>query len=198
MKKTDTEILWVKIEQDYRTGVMKDRALARHYGVPPSTLRGRIKREGWKRDLRERTKKELRRQLIAQDGAPSSRVSESRPQDTDKELDDQTVKKAVEKGVKIINKHRRVVVSSFAGSAGLQKLINKKLADTKRLKSPIGIDDLKALTQAQKQLSHSILNLINADRRSYDLDDVKDESMPDAITITFHRDKGDIKDGQSY
>jgi len=74
MSQTEKEILWAEIERDYRTGAFSNRALARRYNVPESTLRGRAKRSKWMQDLRSRLKDEVRTRLIAQDGADPTRV----------------------------------------------------------------------------------------------------------------------------
>lgn len=40
---------WKKIRREYSRGATQA-ALQKRYGIPPSTLRGRIRREGWTRD----------------------------------------------------------------------------------------------------------------------------------------------------
>jgi hypothetical protein len=175
---------WEQIKADYRTGAMSNRQLARLYGPDESTIRLRAKKGSWTRDLRTQYKEELRTQRIAQDGGLKERTSE------DDELDDETVRQAASKVLSIINKHRAATEKAFKGVEGIQDAINQRIQDVQDGDGKFTEADLKFLSMAQKQNSHSLANMIQADRRSYDMDDVSDDSMPDSIRITFRRQEG--------
>jgi hypothetical protein len=181
MSQSERELLWAEIERDYRTGAFSNRALARRYNVPESTLRGRAKKGKWLKDLKYRLKSEVQKQLLAQSCADPSRVNE--------DLDDLTVERAAKEVVDVLNKHREATKDQYVGVQKLQEKLNNQLAE----RDKINPNDLRMLAQAQKQNSHSLSNLINCDRKSYDLDEAKSDDGPDQITITFYR--GDQTNG---
>jgi len=186
MSQTEKEILWAEIERDYRTGVFSNRALARRYNVPESTLRGRVKRGKWPRDLRSRLKDEVRTRLIAQDGADPTRVEDLAEDQVDEILDDQTVKRAAQRVIDVISTHRNATEDAFVGIRAVQTALNRLLKDAEDKKLPP--DQLRLLAQAQRQNAHSLSNIISCDRKSYDMDDVVNDGTPDSIKITFYRD----------
>lgn len=198
MAKKRSDIPWDEIEKEWRTGSTSNRQLGRDYGVSEAAIRKRVKVEGWQRDLRDKVKRQLKNELIRQDASTqsdnartSSRTSRARKAEEDREV----VRAAAKKLAVIVNKHRTATSAGFTGNKGLQKALNKILSDAKKLKKSLSADDLKILSNAQKQISHSLVNLINSDRRSYDLDDATDDNAPDAISITYYRDKGEVRRG---
>lgn len=175
---------WDQIEADYRTGAMSNRQLSRLYGPDESTIRGRAKRYRWTRDLRSQYKSELRRQRIAHDSGLRERVSED-----DDVVDDKIVAQAAQKVMAIINKHREATTKAFKGVEGVQDAINQQIKDASEKKKGMTPAELKLLSQAQQQNSRSLSNIINSDRRSYDMDEGVDDTMPDTIKVTFRRER---------
>lgn len=191
MSQTEKEILWAEIERDYRTGAFSNRALARLYNVPESTLRGRVKRGKWPRDLRSRLKDEVRTRLIAQDGFDLTRVDDLLVEhQVDQILDDQTVKRAAQRVIDVISAHRSATEDAFVGIRAVQAALNRLLKNAENKEIPP--DQLRLLAQAQRQNAHSLSNIISCDRKSYDMDDAISDDAPDSINITFYRDRDDI------
>ena len=190
MSQTEKEILWAEIERDYRTGAFSNRALARRYNVPESTLRGRANRGKWPRDLRSRLKDEVRTRLIAQNGVDPTRVDDLVEEQVDEILDDQTVKRAAQRVIDVISAHRSATEDAFVGIRAVQKALNRLLKDAENKELPP--DQLRLLAQAQRQNAHSLSNIISCDRKSYDMDDAISDDAPDSINITFFRDRDDI------
>jgi hypothetical protein len=179
MSQSEKEILWAEIERDYRTGAYSNRALARRYNVPESTLRGRAKQGKWAKDLKERLHDEVQKQLLAQSGADPSRGGD--------DIDDLTVQKAATELVAVLKKHRTATKDQYIGIQALQEKLNAELSE----RDKIDPNELRMLAQVQKQNSHSLANLITCDRKSYDFDEVKASDAPDQITITFYRQDQD-------
>jgi hypothetical protein len=178
---------WAELEQDYRTGAFSVRELGRRYRVSDTAVRKRAKREGWKQDLRKQLNREVKRQLVVADSSQSSVDEGKRSQPPTREDDEATVSRAASVVVDKINHHRRMTKAQARGIEGLQAQINSVLDKAKGQQLMAG--DLKDLAQAQRQVSSATLNMINCDRKSYNMDDqLGDENMPSAIKITFYRE----------
>ena len=181
---------WAEIEREYRCGAFSTREVSRRHGIAESTIRHRAKRGKWEQDLKVRYQKELRIQRIAQDGRAKASRAKFGKKPADPVLDDATIKRAIETTRGIDNKHRKVASEQLKASQKVADWLNKFLDDNKKT---ITGDQLRFVTQAIKQNSHAIVNMINCERRSYGMDESSDENAPDAVKITFHRDKPPIE-----
>lgn len=178
---------WPEIEREYRCGAFSTREIGRRHGISESTIRSRAKRDKWEQDLKARYQKELRIQRIARDGRARAFRKRNPRAEADPALDEAAIKKASGVGNDRIDHHRELLSLQAVGLMGIQLQINKQLEAAKGTKMPT--DELRAVSQAQRQASGALASVIAWDRRSYNLDDTIDENMPDAVQITFHRRK---------
>ena len=72
-----SDIDWEAIEADYRAGALSERKVAEKHGVSYSTLRGKIKAEGWTRDLSRMVEHATKAAMIEKAKKDAERAAQS-------------------------------------------------------------------------------------------------------------------------
>jgi DNA-binding transcriptional MocR family regulator len=164
--------------------------IGRNFGVSHSTVRRHKKKLEERPDIRTKFQKELHKQMIERDGkSPKSSKSPKKSQgdhtdDTAENIEDATIKRAATRVMDVLARHCEITDKAWTGIQKIQEAINAQANGEEETL------DIKFLAQAQRQNSSSIVNIMNADRKSYNIDDPgADEDAPDSIHISFHRDK---------
>lgn len=171
LNQTEKNTLLNQIHTDYRCGHKSLKQLAKDHNVSYRTLIYYKRKDKWAKDLKIDYKSLLETSLFQ-----ASDTEESR-----KALD-----QAVDETLAVINSHKKTAKAVLTGIQAVQTAINALMARSDVHK--MDKETLKALSIAQKQNSHSLVNLITTDRRTYDLESTKD-NMPDKLIINFYRDK---------
>ena len=180
-KPTRPAIDWISIEKDYRTAQISNVENGKKHGVSEGMIRKRAKKYGWKKDLAEIVKKQVREKLVRDE------VRDSNAETTDQEI----VDAASNRGAEVIKIHRKDVQRSQslvrlfqsqlddaaqnrdeletqieAETTGQDGKVNYKRRSSllKAVSLPAHAGILRDLTIAQK-------NLIGLERQSYNLDD---------------------------
>ena len=192
---TAIEIKKMRIE--ILTEAFSQQEIANHFGVNRQTVHRHKKVLDDRPDIRAKFQKELNKIMIERDAkheeemrrdAEKLEMSRARDiqalQEVTEEVENVTVSRAANMVADVIERHRQITQDAMIGVKRIQAGINAQ-AETE---DP---DVLRGLAQAQRQNSSSIVNLINCDRRSYNIDDPgAGDDTPDAVNITFYRDRG--------
>lgn len=86
---------WERIEREYRAGQLSIREIAKKFGPSEGAVRQRAKRYGWSRDLSKKVQDRTKDKLLRSDVRTSSAD------------DEQIVEQAAQRGVQVVESHRR-------------------------------------------------------------------------------------------
>uniref|UniRef100_A0A6H1ZM74 Putative terminase n=1 Tax=viral metagenome TaxID=1070528 RepID=A0A6H1ZM74_9ZZZZ len=198
-KATRKPIDWDAIEREYRAGQFSNVEIGKRFNASEGAIRKKAKAEGWKKDLAEKVRKQVREKLVR------SEVRE--PNASDKEI----VEETAERGAAIIKLHRKDVQKSqqlvqlFQGQLeeaatkrdDIEDEIFKETAsgeedgkpDIKRRNMMLKAVSLPAHAGVLRDLTVAQKNLIYLERQAYNLDDDK-EKAGDALTSLMERIAG--------
>lgn len=163
-KNKRAQIDWEAIENDYRTGRYSVRQLAEKYDVNESSIRYRIKKYAWSKDLSGDVKK---------------RIDDKLYRNTIDELDDADDETLVEahadKGIGIIKAHRTRIERQRSIVETVECRLIGQLENEKRTVvikgEPQEVDlDLEYAGKVLNSLTQSTERLIKLERQSYRLD----------------------------
>jgi hypothetical protein len=166
---------WEAIHKDYRTGRFdSDRALCRHWDVPPPTFRKKKKGDpkngvpAWERDLEERFKDKVKNQSIQELAQQSAqRVPSGQKLDDD----ERTVEDAANAAMVIIRDHCSKI-------KGLNEIYNKLkailleglIADDPKVILKWSGGKSESTTDMLTKLTKVLSDLIKLERQAYNLD----------------------------
>ena len=183
---------WEEIERLYRADLRTNAQLARDFDIHATTITRRVKKYGWKRDLKNRIKE--RANALVQERAVKKLAS-----------DDQTIEENAQITANIRLSHRQDI--------GTARQLAMTLLDD--LKAQIGIDNRARLedlfiaalkanaidesaleayervtslsnhVRVMKDLADTMTKLVTLERQAYGLDDI-DSSPVDALTTLLH------------
>ena len=201
-----------KMRVEILTEAFSQTEIANHFGVNRQTVHRHKKVLDDRPDIRAKFQKELNKIMIERDAKRDrerdreklqkqlnkilidpkrdrEKLQTSRKCDIDalqevnEEIENVTVSHAANLVADVIESHRQITQDAMIGVKRIQASINAQ-AETE---NP---DVLRGLAQAQRQNSSSIVNIINCDRRSYNIDDPgAGDDAPDAVNITFYREQ---------
>jgi methionine synthase I (cobalamin-dependent) len=95
-----TDIDWVAIERDYRTGRFTDRQLGKLHGVNHASIGRRATRDGWAKDLSDEIKTRTRAALARQAAGNAT---------TEAESDERAIAVQVATNVEVVRQHQDVL-----------------------------------------------------------------------------------------
>lgn len=191
---------WEQIKEQYRTGTASIRAIAREHGCSDGAIRKRIKKEGWKKDLADKVRKEVREQLVREQVL--SKPGEQRT--ANQVRDEEIVEEAARKGADVVRYHRKVIQighkvvenllidlhTAIGTREALQEEIEDQTAEDSNPKRRIELlkaVDLPKQATTALQLSNALQNLIRSERQAYGLDEGNEgDSEP---TMYYHDPK---------
>ena len=203
-----------KMRVEILTEAFSQQEIANHFGVNRQTVHRHKKVLDDRPDIRAKFQKELNKIMIERDAKrdrerdreklqkqlnkilidpkrdreklQTSRESDKKAlQDVTQEIDNVTVSRAANMVADVIERHRQITQDAMIGIRGLQEAINAQVNTS----NPADLE-IKDIAQAQRQVSSSIVNIINCDRRSYNIDDPSSgDDAPDAVNITFYREQ---------
>ena len=197
---TAVEIKQMRVE--ILTEAFSLREIGRHFGVSVQTVFRHKKELKQNPSLRAKFQKQLNKIMLERDAKVNEgkslvnkRLIESDESDNSalrevsREIENVTVERAANMVADVIEKHRQITQDAMTGVKRIQDAINTH--------AEVHHDDpdmVRGLAQAQRQNTSSIVNIINSDRRSYNIDDPSaGDDAPDAVQITFYRDNAPPK-----
>jgi hypothetical protein len=83
---------WEAIEREYRAGRLTVVEIGRQYGLSHTAINKRAKRDGWKRNLADRVRKEVSARLVSEQVSPETERAAIEP--------------AVARGVQVVREHQ--------------------------------------------------------------------------------------------
>ena len=104
----DNDVDWTVIEAEYRTGQLSIRMIASAYDIPESTIRYRANTLGWKRDLTEAVKHEVRSRLLRANLRTSGQLSNNKnlPENVNQKPDEEIINEAASRAMALLESHR--------------------------------------------------------------------------------------------
>lgn len=196
-KNNKPEVDWEEIERLYRADLRTNAQLAKDFGVHASTIRRRVNKHGWKRDLKSRIKE--RANAIVQERAVSSLASDQIARD------DMTIEENAQLTANVRLSHRQDIgtarqlamtllddLSSQIGADNRARLEDLFIAalkanaiDESALEAYERVTSLSNHVRVMKDLADTMTKLVTLERQAYGLDDV-DSSPVDALTTLLH------------
>lgn len=183
---------WEEIERLYRADLRTNAQLARDFGVHATTITRRVKKYGWKRDLKNRIKE--RANALVQERAVKKLAS-----------DDMTIEENAQLTANIRMSHRQDIGTARALSmtllddlkaqigtdnrARLEDLfiaaLKEEVVDASQLEAYERVTSLSNHVRVMKDLADTMTKLVTLERQAYGLDD-EDNSPADALTTLLH------------
>lgn len=196
-KNNKPEVDWEEIERLYRADLRTNAQLAAQFGVHASTIRRRVNKHGWKRDLKSRIKE--RANAIVQERAVKSLASDQVARD------DMTIEENAQLTANVRLSHRRDIGEARAlsmlllddlkaqiGAENRQRLedlfiaaLQAEAVDASALEAYERVTSLSNHVRVMKDLADTMTKLVTLERQAYGLDDV-DSSPVDALTTLLH------------
>lgn len=166
---------WVEIERDYRTGRYSNTALSKMHGPVESTIRARVIRHGWSRDLSDeinlRVQADLQKKMVEGNANPD---------------DEAIVAAAVDTGVELIREHR----IDIRVQRDLVRLVNIRLneqlgKETITIRTKDGVAEIDVpLEYVGKVLNNATMSLerlIRLERQAFNMDADRAENSGKSI-----------------
>lgn len=186
-----SKIDWEGIEREYRAGQLSIRGIAKQYGVSDTAIRKRAKAEHWERDLTKKVQERVRSDLVRSE----VRIPHAREVSPER-LEDDIIEEAAKRGVEVIRSHRKDILK-------LRELSYKLMAEVEKNKeftALVGKGEkatavkvrmsTKEKSEVLRNISQALHRAIPLERQAFNLDATSgDEDAPDAISITYYRQK---------
>ena len=183
---------WEELERLYRADVRTNAQLAQQFNVHATTIARRVKKHGWKRDLKGRIKE--RTNAIVQESAVKALAS-----------DDQTIEENAQLTANVRLAHRKNIGAAQAmmmtlfgdlqaqigadNRARLEDLfiaaLQAEVVDASQLEAYERVTSLSSHVRVMKELADTMTKLVTLERQAYGLDDM-DSSPVDALTTLLH------------
>lgn len=183
---------WEEIERLYRADLRTNAQLARDFGIHATTITRRVKKYGWKRDLKNRIKE--RANALVQERAVKTLAS-----------DDQTIEENAQLTANVRLSHRADINAARSLSmlllddlkaqigadnrARLEDLfiaaLKANATDESALEAFERVTSVSSHIKSMKEWSEVATKLITLERQAYGLDDI-DSSPVDALTTLLH------------
>lgn len=183
---------WEELERLYRADLRTNAQLAQQFNVHATTIARRVKKHGWKRDLKGRIKE--RTNAIVQESAVKALAS-----------DDQTIEENAQLTANVRLSHRQnigaaqaMMMTLFAdlqaqiGADNRARLDDLFIAalkanaiDESALEAYERVTSLTSHVKNLKDLADTMTKFVTLERQAYGLDDM-DSSPVDALTTLLH------------
>lgn len=169
---------WEAVEKSYRTGKYSNRQLAKMHGVSESGLRGRIKKDGWSKDLSAPVNQRIKDKLVT---GPSD-DSVERPSD------EEIIEAAATTGASIVFEHRAYAKSSreVVGSllSKLKEQVEQEYMKVQAFGEVVEVDiPLDYMGKVISAATQSLERIVKIERQAFRLDDDDSDTNPhEALT----------------
>ena len=181
---------WVKIEQDYRAGILSVREIAREVGLSDAAIRKRAKANGWERDLTEQVRAKTR-QLLVRSLAGSQSGPQS-PHATNEEISS----KAALTQVAVVRDHQISIHDAFSLTrrmldelnattshpGELEALITAVYEDPKQQKAAMRAVSLPSRAAVMRDLATAAKNWVGLERQAFGIFDESKAPPPQKTT----------------
>ena len=169
---------WESVKNEFRAGQLSNSEIARQHGISEGTIRKRAKKEGWKKDLRQRVKQAVRTELVRE---PHARTR------AEVRTEEEIVETAAQRGAGVIKMHRKDIgcgraivgvlferLAEAAESRGeLEEAVREATkgdASLTRYNALMKAISLPAHAAVLQQLSLALKLIIQLERQAYSLE----------------------------
>lgn len=149
-KTTRKKIDWDVIEKEYRAGQLSNVQIGQNYGVSEAAIRKKAKQEGWRKDLADRVRQEIKEKLVRGEVRGEVRGPNAKPA-AEKATDKKIVDEVAERGVRLVLEQRK----DIENLRRLEDLLINELMGT-----PTKVH----VSQHQGKVTKTVLSLTAAER----------------------------------
>lgn len=179
---------WEAIEREYRAGQLSVVEIGRQYGLSHTAINKRAKRDGWKRNLADRVRKEVSARLVSETVSPETERAAIEP--------------AVARGVQVVREHQASIgrgqklIASLFGE--LEKATEFRDAIEEEIEAETASDKnpkrrammLRAVALPSRAgtigtLALALKTLVGIERQAFNLDV---ETPPDGPLVTLAKE----------
>lgn len=210
-RKSGSGIDWDKAEKLYRAGMLSDAEIGRQVGCTRQAVQKHAAKHGWKRDLSERVRQEIKTRLVAQEVAATARAQPA--------TEAAIVDEAAKVGVELVRQHR-ADIKKGRGIANLLLIqlesairlrpeveeaiednAREEMADAAGTSGHVARDDYQRIQARKRQmlqavslpahasvmrdLSHALKNVIGLEREAYGLTDGDGKPPSDVPAVSY-------------
>lgn len=174
-----SDIDWVAIEKDHRSGIMSIAAIAEKHGVSSSQIKLKAKREGWTRDLSSAIKARAKAKVAQIDVQDLVEKSASESASKSARLIRDAIEQASDVAAGVIVRHRADIRLQQERAQRLESLLDEKMGDAE------SIADVFKLAQTYKALIESKSKLIDKEREAFSINDAPTADDAPAVVVEF-------------
>lgn len=177
---------WEAVEREYRAGQLSVVEIGRQYGLSHTAINKRAKRDGWKRNLADRVRKEVSARLVSETVSPETERTAIEP--------------AVARGVQVVREHQASIgrgqrlVGALFGEleeatehrAEIEESIEDETRQDKNTERRARM--LRAIALPMRattlgNLSTALKTLVGLERQAFNLDEPSAPQAPSAEVI---------------
>lgn len=173
------KIDWDKIEVEYRSGVLSIREIARRNGCDDKAIRNKAKKNGWKRNLKDRVKERVREKVAeSADKKVRKNIQKSARSafPSRDATEDEIIDELADEQFRTVKRHKRLASKQQNIVARILNEVTSRMKTTKGAKMNVTLDDAGNISKILKNLSYASGKMMDADRKSLNLDDFTDHA----------------------
>ncbi|TDJ64361.1 MAG: hypothetical protein E2O37_06965 [Proteobacteria bacterium] len=191
---------WSLVKREYEVGQFSIREIARQFGVSDTTVRRKIKRFSWQRNLQQSVREGIREQLIT-GSRTGGRTPHARDPDADK-ADEQVeaerqeqIEVAVKRGVQVVREHQvflgKVRSVAYLLADRLDRYLNNPKEFDQEIEPFMG-GKPESVSDVLLRLSQSAAKFIPAERKAFNLDDESGGESYETVLMALLKSKGQM------
>lgn len=175
---------WEAIEREYRAGQFSVVEIARQHKISHTAIQKRSKRDGWKRDLTDKVRREIKSRMVAEvagevAGEVAPEVAESNAR--------QAVDVAAARGIAVLREHRGDIARLRRIAAELARRLEERVMNGPGELECIG--DKESLSDMLEKLSRVGTRVTQLERQAFNLND----APPSDGQTYIERDRLDLE-----
>lgn len=175
---------WEAIEREYRAGQLSVVEISRQHGVSRTLVNRKAGKNGWKRDLTDRVRREIKARLAVED---VPRVSDDVSAGVAAANAGRAVEDAASRGIAVLREHRADIARLRRIASQLAIRLEERIANGPGGKECVG--DKESLTDALEKLSRIATRITQLERQAFNLND----APPDGVANFVDRDRLDLE-----
>jgi len=187
MAKQKANYDWEAIEREYRAGQLSVRQISRSYGTPETSIRAKVQKRNWQRDLTEHVQREVKNRIHSSEDEQPTQAPQSEALTPEEQ---EIVHNSASRGVEIVRQHqermRRLNQLLDYQMRQVEKAQNGedmeghevKVWDKKEKKwvassRIIGLGDRESLTDILQKIGQTLSKITPLERQAFSVDDAE-------------------------
>lgn len=186
---------WVKVEKEFRAGIISIAHIAKQCGLSDRGLAKRAKKLGWKRDLTARVRARSAEKLTFALAEPFASARPPRAREDRTEADDEeTIEQAAQTQIAVIRSHSGAIRGGLDLTARLMRELDVTTAkndeilgllesesDDKRREAALRAVSLSSRATVMRDLAHAARVWIGLERQAFRISDDRTKEMPSIV-----------------